>query len=791
MAPQERLHSPQEIYDQLFDILNSPSGIDYSELKNILTAQPDRTLLLKMLEKISEARLISFEKYPEFYDFILHQEDIPFIQFLLHQADLEFDTGGYLFVFYLLSSRNSDIFRMTTTALKSRRLCGEPLEKLGVFLMENLDHRKLIDFCSTEYTKEFKTIWYQLVQGNQIALDLRMRLLEQLKGLGDTGFSKILEKIAKDPEPVIATTAQRLLTDIFGKYSLVREDRDTQTRQQTPQEHTSRNILERSSQGLMILGGAFFLFLILHLFLGNVIPGVVTYFCYLGFIAYVSLLGPEEGMSGTVLFTVFAPVFYAVNFTPNFAPSWIVWLTFALFGVVVTQANRRYFDHIEDLQRMRNADKSLRNRITTLESQLNNNLDAIQSLKEKLTERTVKLYSLMINLRDIISTRDLDKIGHAIRDILHSGLGASSGQIYLFDRDKNEFFTTTNFIYTDKKFHESTEKRIRPDEDPLIPYIMQHKEIITADDFRKKPELLSIAKKTRIATKLIAPLVVDREVLALINIEKCEKESFAEDDITLLSSLVTAATTGLQNASVFNLNREELERTKKLGDFERKRQEQLKEMFGKYVSPQVVEQMLENPDKVSLGGVSREIAILILDIRGFTSFSEHTQPEIVVDLLNSFFKVTSTVILDCQGTIDKFMGDAVLCLFGAPVIMENPCQKAVECAFKIRNECQILKKEFISKYNFDLNIGQAINFGKVIVGNIGSEKRMEYTAIGDTVNTVARLEEISLGGQILVTESVYSLVSYAIDGEKIGDYQFKGKQTKAGVYNLLKWKGNI
>ncbi|MDD2717793.1 MAG: adenylate/guanylate cyclase domain-containing protein [Candidatus Wallbacteria bacterium] len=781
---------PEEIEQLFLQHLDDPQGFNQKKLQELFFTQPDKVKRQKMLEQLVETHRLEWKLYPEFFQPAVESDDFPLIQVLVKMAELNFESGGYLFIFYLLSHSNSEIFKLAAESLHRKKSTATQHPELQELILNHSDRRQLLEILLNEFSKELKNTWYQMLQQKETSLDIKLKLLDSLKGTADSSFAKILEKLSKDMEPVISSTAQRILTEIYGKYSLVRDEKESVSKSQVMPE-SKRTVFERSGRKLVYLLGVLFMFLLFHLIFSKNVPPVFTYFCYWGIIIYGATLGMEEGCTITLVISVMAPIFYVLNFTPAFGPSWIVCLSYALLGISLSVVNKNYIDLLDETSRSRAEMKNLKNRTVTLEGQLNSNFEAIQSIKEKLTERTIKLYALMVNIREITSSVDVEKIGSSMTEILVKGLQAQSGQIYLVDPNKDDIYTISNFRVAGGKVQELSERKLRISDDQVLGYLVSRREIITTFDMKRQPELLSIAKRSKLAFKVLAPLLVSGEVKGIIIIEQREREEIGEDERLLLNALLSSATIALKNAEVFNLKREELTRMRKLSENDRKKQIKLKETFEKYVSPALVNQLLERADGISLGGESLEIAILLMDIRGFTTFSDSNPPERVVELLNSFFKLTSTVILDHQGTIDKFMGDAVLCFFGAPLPMENPYRKAVECAFKIKKEIAVLDELFRKKYNFSLTIGQAINYGRAVVGNIGSEKRMEFTAIGDVVNTAARLEDLSLAGQILVPESLFSLLGDKVQGDKLGDFRLRGKLKSIGVYNLTVCKNML
>lgn len=207
--------------------------------------------------------------------------------------------------------------------------------------------------------------------------------------------------------------------------------------------------------------------------------------------------------------------------------------------------------------------------------------------------------------------------------------------------------------------------------------------------------------------------------------------------------------------------------------------------FRKYVAPQVVEEISKNHDyQLKLGGEKRHIAVLFVDIRGFTPLSEALQPEQVVEILNEYLELVTEAIFQNGGTLDKFIGDAAMAVFNAPFDSEDYVYKAVCAAEDIASGSDRIAAKFMERFGRRVSYGIGVNCGEAVVGNIGSDFRMDYTAIGDTVNTAARLEANAKAGQILVSEFVYERIKDRVEASAIGEIPLKGKSQGVMVYAL-------
>ena len=215
---------------------------------------------------------------------------------------------------------------------------------------------------------------------------------------------------------------------------------------------------------------------------------------------------------------------------------------------------------------------------------------------------------------------------------------------------------------------------------------------------------------------------------------------------------------------------------------------QIRKTFGRYLTDEVVANLLENPEGLKIGGERRQITILTSDLRGFTATSERLSPEKVIQVLNFYFGHMADVITKYQGTIDEFMGDGILVLFGAPTHREDDAERAVACAIEMQ---LIMTKvnEQMTAWEFNpLVMGIGINTGEVVVGNIGSEKRTKYGVVGNQVNLTYRIESYTTGGQVLISDSTYQLAKdkILINGSK--EVQPKGIQEAITIYDVAGMK---
>ena len=223
-----------------------------------------------------------------------------------------------------------------------------------------------------------------------------------------------------------------------------------------------------------------------------------------------------------------------------------------------------------------------------------------------------------------------------------------------------------------------------------------------------------------------------------------------------------------------------------MGDSLQQKQ-RIQNAFGRYVNDYVLNQLLEGPEADALAGIEREVTILFCDIRGFTHISEGLKAPKVVALLHEIFQLVSDRILEHGGTIDKFIGDSVMAYFGAPMVQGDHAVRAVEAAVEIVRTLEARSERIRASdppAGVPVDVGIGIHTGMVVVGNIGSDRRTDFTAVGDAVNVAHRLEKLARPGEILVSEAVQRAVRAERRLRFEGERQLSGREEPVHVYSI-------
>jgi adenylate cyclase len=350
-------------------------------------------------------------------------------------------------------------------------------------------------------------------------------------------------------------------------------------------------------------------------------------------------------------------------------------------------------------------------------------------------------------------------------DLLFRIEGVQRATLMSWDEEQKAFRQADLFARSGKKMTETT-PRLDPRSlvlsSTILRKVREENRPMHIRDARAHAELgrsLSILR-AGIQAAFCSPLTYQGRFLGVLYADNlAAPDAFSADDFRLFTTI--AAQSGLALSSALTR-----------GQLLKREVEQAAMRL--YLSPQVADLITAADGGIELGGVLQPVAVLFADIRNFTQLSEHMDAREVVLLLNEFFTAMTGVILDAGGTLDKYIGDCVMALFGAPLPDARDVQCAVDVAIRMQREVALL--------NTKIRIGVGIHTGRAVVGNIGSEQRMQYTAIGDTVNVAARLVRFAEPGQVIVSEDVRNAATGTF--QSLGEVELKGRQGKMNIYSL-------
>ncbi len=217
---------------------------------------------------------------------------------------------------------------------------------------------------------------------------------------------------------------------------------------------------------------------------------------------------------------------------------------------------------------------------------------------------------------------------------------------------------------------------------------------------------------------------------------------------------------------------------------ERKERGRVTGIFGRYVSKAVVQEILATKEEIKVGGVRKDVTLMFVDIRGFTPLSESMEPEDVINILNEYLDLGTQAVFAYEGTLDKFIGDGIMSIFGAPIEHPDHALRAIKAALRMREGAAGLAARLQERYGKSVRFGIGINSGPAVIGNIGSQERLDYTAIGDTVNLAARLESNAKPGWILISKNTYERVKEQVRVAPLDPIKVKGKENLVEIFQV-------
>ena len=210
-----------------------------------------------------------------------------------------------------------------------------------------------------------------------------------------------------------------------------------------------------------------------------------------------------------------------------------------------------------------------------------------------------------------------------------------------------------------------------------------------------------------------------------------------------------------------------------------------RERFQRLMSPDLAEMVVSGQLKVEKGGISRVATVMFVDIRGFTAMSENALPDQILQMLNEYFEIIVEVVFKHEGTVDKFIGDEIMVIWGAPVAHSDDPARAVEAALEIQSELALFNEKRLKEDKQQIQIGIGINTGNLVAGYIGSSQTMSYSVIGDTVNTASRLCSAAEANQVIISEDTFAEIGNEFEVVEIEAIQAKGKHLPIRAYNVL------
>ena len=413
-------------------------------------------------------------------------------------------------------------------------------------------------------------------------------------------------------------------------------------------------------------------------------------------------------------------------------------------------------------------------------------LDKQKILDNKINQVRLRFAIVMGKVKTLLDTLAPDKLFNAICDLIQTDVGANRYIIFLLDNVKHELYPFRWQGYSD----EIKKALIIPENlSHILCYALKRKQNVFRADTEYDSELVQIIdNKPDLKTLVAIPLFSRDKLFGVIHIESFEDghEKIDDNEAKFLVALPSFIGSAITNADVFMETREELESAKQVSEREIAEKRRLHDIFSRYTSAELIEDLLKHPEKVDLGGTVKNASILFSDIAGFTHFSSQLSPKEVVVAMNDYLSRMTEVVLDYQGEIDKFIGDAVMARFGVLSDLPYPSQNAIQAACAMLIELKKLKAEWAQRGMDCFNIRIGIATGPVLAGNIGSKRRQEFTVMGTTVNLASRLEAYNktLGTTLAIDEESFKFAPKNIEFVKHENQTIRGLDTPVNIYTF-------
>jgi class 3 adenylate cyclase len=375
----------------------------------------------------------------------------------------------------------------------------------------------------------------------------------------------------------------------------------------------------------------------------------------------------------------------------------------------------------------------------------------------------------------LTSLFNIDEITKRIINTLRKEMFIDRAGVILLDSQREcKALFVSDELYSSKD--KITEQCFPPD-DPLISLISNEKKMVTKYDIAEAPRYRTVKETcgqrfSDLGASVTLPLTYQDNVTGVLALGyKKSGHFYSREDIQLLETLTNQGAIAIENA--------------KLAE-QMKKEETVRTNLSRYLSPQIVDQVVKNDVQLNLGGDRKVVTVLFSDIRQFTTITESRPADQLVHILNEYFTEMARIIFDNQGSLDKYIGDALVAVYGSLVSIDNPAHNAVQTAIEMMKHLPVLNKHWTEEFGFSMDIGIGINTGEVFLGNIGSPERMEFTVIGDAVNVASRFSGLAKAGQILVTKETFtSLKADTIQSRELPPSEIKGKSGKLEVFEIV------
>jgi len=386
---------------------------------------------------------------------------------------------------------------------------------------------------------------------------------------------------------------------------------------------------------------------------------------------------------------------------------------------------------------------------------------------QSVEERREKKLSLLLEVsKELSKQQELDRLLDKVVDFTFQIMNVDRVSILLLDGKSDELIpriskSRTGDASAAKHVPQSIARKAVEERVAIL------SDNAAADERFKGKSILIQSVRSAMCTPLMGS---DSKVLGILYVDNLTAtHSFADEDLEFLIAFGGLTAVAIENSQLSDRLR---------------REAVVVSNFQRYFAPNLATQIAQQEGEVALGGTKRPVVVFFSDIRGFTPMSETMNPDEIAGLLTEYFTEMVDIVFEHSGTLDKFMGDAIMALWGAPIAHEDDPDRAMQCALDQIETLEKMNAKWHESGRKPLAIGIGINFGEVFAGNIGSNRRLEYTVIGDAVNTASRLCSSAGANEILISEPFYKALKNPPKVEALEPIQVKGKTKKVPVYRV-------
>jgi adenylate cyclase len=386
---------------------------------------------------------------------------------------------------------------------------------------------------------------------------------------------------------------------------------------------------------------------------------------------------------------------------------------------------------------------------------------------QSIEERREKKLSLLLEIsKELSKQQELDRLLDKVVDFTFQIMNVDRVSILLLEPTTNELLPRVSKGRTGgsgaaKHVPQSIARKAVEERVAIL------SDNTAADERFKGKSILIQSVRSAMCTPLMG---TDQKVLGILYVDNLTAtHSFADEDLEFLIAFGSLAAVGIESSR----------RSEQL-----RREALVLSNFQRYFAPNLASQIAQQEGTVQLGGQKRPVVIFFSDIRGFTPLSESMGPDEIATLLTTYVTEMVEIVFEHSGSLDKFMGDAIMALWGAPIAHEDDADRAMRCALDQLSALEKLNAKWKEEGRPELGVGIGINFGEVFAGNIGSDRRLEYTVIGDAVNTASRLCSSAGPNEILISDAFYGQLKDPPTVEALQPVQVKGKSKKVPVYRV-------